>query len=146
MEDQKKNAALESSKSEEDVLEDEIDRVLEGMPQEARNKFREVFSMTTVMQRTSPQAELMRKLTSENIHDFIQAQDASDERRFKDRQSNRWFLLAALFLGLVGIIAVIVLLKTAPDLLEKIISPIITFVAGAIGGYGVGFKKGSSED
>lgn len=146
MEDQEKNTALESSKTEENALEDEIDRVLEGVPQEARNKIREVFSMTTVMQRTSPQAELMRKLTSENIHDFIQAQDASDERRFKDRRNNRGFLLAALFFGLVGIIVIIALLKSTPDLLEKIIPPIITLVAGAIGGYGVGFKKGSSDD
>lgn len=129
-----------------DPMEDALDEVLEGVPEEAQNRIRTMLSITTIAQRTSPQTELMRKMTPENIHDFIQAQDASNQRSYDDRKDQRKFLLIALGIGMVGALIFTFILMPNPDLLEKILPCVLTFVAGAFGGYGLGRKNVSSDD
>ena len=145
-EKQLKSTPLPDPQEPDDILDEELDRMLEGVPQEAKSKIRSIMSMTMVTQRTSPQAELMRKMTPENIHEFIQTQDASDQRTYKDRQNTRIAMLIAFGLGICALLGVIALLKSNGELLEKVLPPVITLIAGAIGGYGLGRKNNSSND
>lgn len=128
-----------------DPFSEAVNEVLEGVPQEKRKVVQRLFSMVSVSQRTSPQAELMRTLTPDNIDQFIKAQDASDERHVRDRKDNRWFIFAVLIACFVMLIAVILILKNSPDLLEIVLTAIVSLSAGAFGGYGVGYRKGSSD-
>lgn len=130
----------------EGMLDEEIDRVLEGVPQEAQQKIRTMMSMTMITQRISPQSELMRKMTPENIHEYIQSQDASDQRAYKDRQNARIFMLFAFALGVGTLLGLIALLRSNSELLEKILPSVLSLIAGGIGGYGLGKKKSSSDD
>lgn len=143
-----KNAPVKSipePQSVADPMEDALDEVLEGVPEEAQNRIRTMLSVTTIAQRTSPQTELMRKMTSENIHEFIQAQDTSDQRSFEDRKGQRKYNIIVLVIGAVFLLILTIVLMANPELLEKILPSIVTLIAGAFGGYGYG-RSHKSED
>lgn len=137
--------ASEHPMNADDPIQDALDEMLESVPEEAQQKFRTTLSVMTVAQRTSPQAELMRKMTSENIHEFIQAQDASDQRSFEDRKGQRKYNIIVLVIGAVVLLLLTVILMARPDLLEKILPSILTFIAGAFGGYGYGHRSKSDD-
>ena len=129
-------SAPDSPRTPDDLMEDALDEMLEGVPEEAQQRVRTMLSVTTIAQRTSPQAELMRKMTSENIRDFMQMQDASDQRAFEDRKSQRRYNITVLTIGVVALLLLILILRPNPELLEKLVPGIIGLIAGAIGGYG----------
>lgn len=124
---------------EENDIEKVVDHMMEGVPEEDKHDFKKMVAMSMQMGMvSSPGAELMKKMTPENVSEFIRAEERSDERKLK--KDSYAMILKAFFalLAAIFVLIIIYMLKGQPDLLEKVIPPLITLVAGALGGYGVG--------
>lgn len=92
---------------------------------------------------------LHEKMTEAHIGKILEISANHDEREFSlaSRQqdhhdSNRWFMIAVLVIVLLAVGFFCFLFKDKPDILQPILTGILGFGAGALGGYGVGKSKG----
>lgn len=130
-------------KFEEAVINDVIDKI----PEEDRHEVRKMIGMTMQMGRVmsaSPEIELMKKMTSENIASFLEGQKEAVKYEFKAGRDNKIFLGIVLLLFMIFITVLVLLLKDSPDILEKVLYTLGGLIVGAFGGYG--FGKSRSED
>lgn len=138
-EDSKKENAPEMQNSL-DILEG----ILEEIPQENRQEVSQMIAMSMQMGGTfSPQTELMKKIQPEHISEFLKSQDKLADYSFKENRENKAFLGLVLVAVLGFVIVLIVLLKSNPDIMEKVIYSLVSLVTGLFGGYGLG--KSSKE-
>ena len=89
----------------------------------------------------SPQLELMKKMTTENVTEFLQGQREVSNNQFKESRDNKIFLVIVLLMVLIFVTALVILLKGNPDMLEKVLYTLGGLVAGLFGGYGYGKSK-----
>lgn len=136
---------LEHSKSADEKFEDAvINDVIEKVPAEDRHQVKKMMSMTMEMGRfmsASPEMELMKKMTDQNIETFLNGQKEAMTYQFKESRENKIFLGIMVVCFMVFIIILITLLSDKPDVLEKVLYTIGGLIVGAFGGYGFGKTK-----
>ena len=93
----------------------------------------------------SPEMELMKKMTSQNIDTFLEGQKAAMEYEFKESRENKIFLGIVVLLFMIFIIVLVFLLGDKPDILEKVLYTIGGLIVGAFGGYGFVKTKRNDE-
>lgn len=122
----------------------EMDLILEGIPKESRHEVKKLVGMSMQMGGViSPQMELMKKMTSEHVSEFLATQKKEMENHYKENRENKIFLFAILLITLVFIILLIQLLKDKPDIMEKVLFTLGGLITGLFGGYGIGKSKNS---
>jgi hypothetical protein len=106
-----------------------------GLPRPVRQRFE--FFMSQAMGRGSLFSPFWEKVTSEHVPELIKSMDRDAQLEFQDRQRNR-YLLTTLVLIVVAMMAFLVvqLAPTNPDLLDKLVTVLVSFVGGFGGGYG----------
>lgn len=105
-----------------------------------------MISQFSMISRISPEAEVSKKVTSEHITTMLNTQDKAMEHTFQDNKEKRWFSMGLAVLACVMLIVVILLLKDNPDMMEKIITIVLSALLGGAGGYGFGFFRGKNDD
>lgn len=140
--DETKNMLLEDSDGEAEAA---LDEILE----KASPKHRKIVEQLMVSQfqmraELSPETEVMKKLTPEHITSFLEASKDEMEKNYKDRNYQRIFTGVIALFAMLFVIAIIFLLKSTPDVMEKVIYAVLGFIGGALGGYG--FGKNKSDD
>lgn len=119
-----------------------LDPILEQIPENERPVARRMLAASmSISSVVSPQAELMKKVTPENISELLEAEKEETRLAYKDSTNTK--IVTLISIGIVAIFAIIViaLLKDQPDILKEILIPAVTLIAGAIGGYGYGKTK-----
>lgn len=140
---------IEPSQTADQQFEDAvINDVIEKVPEEDRHEVKRMMSMTMQMGRvmsSSPEMELMKKMTSQNIETFLNGQKNAMEYQFKESRENKIFLGIMVLVFLIFIVVLIILLDDKPDILEKILYTTGGLIVGAFGGYGFGKTKHDDE-
>ncbi|MCI9682066.1 MAG: hypothetical protein HFI26_11860 [Lachnospiraceae bacterium] len=120
----------------------ELSEILEDVPKEVRHEVKRMVAMSMQMGGViSPQLELMKKMTTENVTEFLQGQREVSNNQFKESRDNKIFLVIVLLMVLIFVTALVILLKGNPDMLEKVLYTLGGLVAGLFGGYGYGKSK-----
>lgn len=133
---------LESGEDTNDTLGEEFDTFFENMPKEDRHVARKMLGMSMQVGGViSPQLEIMKKMTSDHISEFLQGQREATKFQFKENRENKIFFGFILIVMLAFVIVVIQLLKATPEIMEKVLYAAGGFIAGVIGGYGFGKTK-----
>ena len=144
-ENNEKVNADQFNKSVDEKLEDAvINDVIEKIPEEDRPEVRKMMSMTMQMGKVmsaSPEMELMKKMTSQNIESFLDGQKTAMEYQFKENRENKIFMGFMVLLFMVFIIILVNILSDKPDILEKVLYTLGGLIVGAFGGYGFGKTK-----
>lgn len=133
-------AATESS------IPKEIDEALNSIPDKEQAKVvRSIMSMQFGAISATPENAISKKITSEHITQYLTDSSKAMQESFKERRDDKIFKGVALFITLVFVVILIILLKDNPNVMEKIIYAIGGLVAGCLGGYGYGYRKGMDE-
>ena len=133
-------AATESS------IPKEIDDALNSIPDKEQARVaRSIMSMQFGAISATPENAISKKITSEHITQYLTDSSIAMKECFKERRDDKIFKGFALLVTLIFVVILIVLLKDKPSILEKIIYTIGGLVAGCVGGYGYGYKKGMDE-
>lgn len=138
------NKKQEPDNKTEDIenLPKEFSEILEEVPEEARHEVRKMIGMSMQMGGViSPQLELMKKMTAENVTEFLQGQREASNNQFRESRDNKIFLGFSLLVILVFVIVLVILLKEDSDVLEKILYTLGGLITGLLGGYGYGKSK-----
>mgnify|MGYP004649351227 CR=1 FL=1 len=72
-----------------------INDVIEKVPEEDRHEVKKMMTMSMQMGRVmsaSPEMELMKKMTSQNIETFLDGQKSAMEYQFKEARDNKIFI------------------------------------------------------
>lgn len=137
----------ELSQSPAEELPPEVEQIIGDMPEEHRAQVRQMFSVhTAMMTRTSPQAEMMKKISPETLDKMIENEARETAMEYRDRNSARWATIIMLVIGAAFLIAVVYFLREDPEILKEIVVPFVTLIAGALGGYGFGYSKGKRTE
>ncbi|MDR2687641.1 MAG: hypothetical protein LBB75_07800, partial [Oscillospiraceae bacterium] len=125
----------------------------EEIPKEFKRVVQQSFSMMGI---TGPQESSLTKkmneqhitqmLDNEKIGMELEAKDRERIQAFEDKEKKRSHWLTILIVFVLASLAAIVLIlyKDQPDMVQKIIIPALTFIAGAGSGYGLGKAKRDS--
>lgn len=120
----------------------DFDDILENVPLEARTEVKKMMSMSMQMGRViSPEAELMNKMTPDHISSFLDSQDTAMKKQFQESRENKIFTFGIFLVTLIFIVALILLLKDKPEIMEKVLFTLGGIVTGAFGGYGYAKSK-----
>lgn len=112
----------------------------ENLPQEAKSILR--FASFS----GSNQNPIFEKINSEHISKFIEIESDSNNRKFKDKSSVRFYNLIYFFVGIAVFIFLIIYLSSDnTTLLEKILSHAFAFVGGLGGGYIIKSQRDKRE-
>lgn len=106
---------------------------------------RSIMSMQFGAISATPENAISKKITSEHITQYLTDSSKAMQESFKERRDDKIFKGVALFITLVFVVILIILLKDNPNVMEKIIYAIGGLVAGCLGGYGYGYRKGMDE-
>ena len=138
--DEKVKPTLQEQESPEEA---ELNEVLESIPQEQRKAIEQFMISSSVHMRQviSPETEVMKKITPEHVSEYLAASREEMQKSYQDKNSQRWFMLAASLMAMVFVVIVILLLRTNPDIMEKVIYAGGGLIAGSFGGYGIGKNK-----
>lgn len=119
--------------------ETELEEVLDSVPPEHR-KMIEKMMISSVQMRSvsSPEAEVMKKLTPEHISRYLEGAEQEMKNSYAEKFHKKVFTFLSMIIAMVFIIVIIILLKETPDIMEKIIYTAGGVVIGAFGGYGFG--------
>lgn len=147
--DSEKDSSTLHDFSEDDIPE-ELQEILESMPKEKRKDaerfvVEKTFGLMGIGQ-MSQENEIAKKITERHISSFLDGSREQMQNDYKERHEKKIFTVILVFLALCFFIAVIVLLKDKPDILEKIIYSVAGLVAGAFGGYGFGRHQSKDDD
>ena len=113
------------------------------------NKLEQNMNITSPMANVSPQLELMRRLTPENIDHYFESQNLYTQLTYKGDRDNKIMVITCVLLAIVTIFGVIILLHDLPETMENILLSIISLfiglIGGGAGGYSLGLSKKNSE-
>lgn len=131
----------------ESMIPEEISEVLKDVPHEAREVLRQFMVVqSSMVSRVSPEAEVTKKVTGDHITQMLQTNDKAMEHTFKDLNHKRFFTFGSGVLGLIALIAIIMLLRDDPDLMEKVLTIVFSGGLGVAGGFGIGYVKGKKDE
>lgn len=122
-----------------EILPNEISHVLEGLPEEKKTLIEQtmVAQFAMITNRTSPELEVTKKITSEHITKILENESIGMEYSFKDVRGKRTFYLIVILIVSALLTALSIILKDNPEVLEKVLIGLGGAIAGAFGGYGV---------
>lgn len=140
------NKEIHSNSSEE--VTEPIAEILKDVPPENRKHVEKTLQTTIEMVggRLSPEFSVAKKITSEHISKYLDDSGTNMKLGYKERHQNKIFIFSLVVVALIFFLALILLLRDKPDLLENIIYTVGGFVAGAFGGYGMGKHKGHNDN
>ena len=118
----------------------EIADMLHDLPEPSRRQIISMFSMQSSMIR-SPENDVAKKLTPEHLNKMLEIDYANMEKSYQDKKESRTMYLIVFILSIIFIGFVIVFLKNDKDLLEKLITILVSGGFGVFGGYGLGKSR-----
>lgn len=125
----------------------DIEEILEGMPEDQRKHVRQMVVSSFQMGGMIPtENTISKKITEDHITQFLEGSKINMEHSYAEKKQRKIFAVVAMILTMGFIIAIIVILKDNPDIMEKIIYTIAGLIAGAFGGYGIGKRKNSDDE
>lgn len=141
MEENKEIQNIKEQETEE-FLPDELSEALEEMSPEVR-KHVEKFMISSVQMGGifRPENTVSKKITENHISEFLDGSKQQMMEQYKEEHENKIFKGIVLTLILVFIIAIIVLLRNTPEVMEKVLYTLGGLLSGALGGYGYGKSK-----
>lgn len=141
MEENKEIRNIKEQETEE-FLPDELSEALEEMSPEVR-KHVEKFMISSVQMGGifRPENTVSKKITENHISEFLDGSKQQMMEQYKEEHENKIFKGIVLTLILVFIIAIIVLLRNTPEVMEKVLYTLGGLLSGALGGYGYGKSK-----
>lgn len=89
----------------------------------------------------APENTVMKKLTAEHISHFLDSATQEMNNTFAEKLHRKIFALVALLLVMAFFVALIILLRHTPEIMEKVIYATGGIIAGGFGGYGLGKRK-----
>lgn len=123
-------------------LPDEVAEALKDVPEAQKRTIEEhMISFMQMRSVSSPETEAMKKITSEHITSYMDIMHEDMRKGYEEKKHNKIFVTIALVLVMIFIIVIIILLKSTPDIMEKVIYTAGGFITGIIGGYGLGKRK-----
>lgn len=142
MEEQNNEIKDIKSQEVEEMLPEELSDALEEMPPEVR-KHVEKFMISSVQMGgiVRPENAVSKKITEKHISEFLDGSRQQMLEQYKEEHENKIFKGIVLVIVLAFIIAIIVLLKSTPEVMEKVLYAIVGLLSGALGGYGYGKSK-----
>lgn len=147
---QKVDPAPEASSSD-DSSEDGVGSIIEeldGLPKDAKQVVEKLaisqFGMMGIGH-LSQENEVAKKIDANHITSYLEGAREQMQHEYKERHERKIYNAILVFGGLAFLLLLIVLLQDKPDILEKIIYVVTSFVAGAFGGYGLGKQKVSDD-
>lgn len=117
---------------------------IEELPVEAK-KVIQTFGMMGVGHFSQENA-IAKKINEDHITNYLDGAKLQMQNDYKERHERKIFILILVALALLFMIGIIFLLNDEPNILEKIIYSVVSLVAGAFGGYGVGRHSGQNDD
>ena len=128
------------------TLPKEIDEVLDSIPdQKQANVVRRIMSLQFSAISATPENAISKKITSDHISQYLNDSRVAMQESFKEHHEDKIFKGVIILSALVFMIVIIILLKNQPSVMEKVIFSVVSLVAGALDGYGYGYKKGMEE-
>lgn len=124
----------------------EVQEMISGLPGEDQEQMTRMMTACFAMvSKSSPEAELAKKIEPEHISAMLAAQEKGMEYNYKEEKNKKIFFVVVLLIVVVAVIGIICLLKENPETMEKILIGLISGALGAAGGYGVGTKKRNDD-
>ena len=134
-----------------DSSEDGVESIIEefdGLPKDAKQIVKKLaiseFGMMGIGH-LSQENEVAKKINATHITSYLEGAREQMQHEYKEQHERKIYNGILVFGGLAFLLLLIVLLQDKPDILEKIIYSVTSFVAGAFGGYGLGKQKGSDD-
>lgn len=126
---------------------EEVEDLFSGLDNEEKAQLlvRQTFGMMGITQ-MSQENEIAKKITPEHITEYLGGAREQMRNSYKERHERKIFTTVLVALSLVFFVAIIVLLRDNPDVLEKIIYTVGGVVIGAFGGYGFGSRKSKGDE
>ena len=108
-------------------------------------KSAEMFMAQMVRSGSMP-SPFLEKVTPEHVTQVIESNDMETKLTIEDRQKCRYFNVVYIILGLVALgFLVLTLQGSNPDLLEKLITIVLSFVGGMGAGWGLARRRSQDE-
>lgn len=137
---------LASIKSDQSDIPPEMAEALKAVPEPQRKEIREMLSISySMMLKTSPEAEVAKKIKPEHITAMLDAQNKGMEYTYKENTHKMLFSGAILLIIVVAVLIVILLLRDShSEEMSTIVNLLIGAALGFSGGYGIRAGKGDS--
>lgn len=131
-----------------DIIPEEVKEVLKRVPSSERKTIEKIMIQSSfgMMGQVNQETSISKKITSEHITQYLDGARENMKNVFHERRENKIFIFGLVVVALIFFVILVCLLKSNPELLEKIIYAVIGLVAGAFGGYGVGRHKRTDDD
>lgn len=135
-----------SIKSDQSDIPPEMAEALKAVPEPQRKEIREMLSISySMMLKTSPEAEVAKKIKPEHITAMPDAQSKGMEYTYKENTHKMLFSVAILLIIVIAVLFVILLLRDShSEEMSTIVNLLIGAALGFGGGYGMRAGKGNS--
>lgn len=134
-----KEKQLDESEPEE--TEEVIEEVLEAVPPQHRKTIERMMVSSFRMQSISPEAKMMEKVTEQHIDKFLDTSKETMEKEYQEKAHRKIYTAVLAIFGMAFLLAVILILRDNPDVMEKVIYTVGGVIVGALGGYGFGKSR-----
>ena len=116
---------------------------MESVPPEHRKVFEKMMISSVQMRSiaSSPEAIVMKKLTSEHISQFLDGASLEMKNSYAEKLHKKIFTFLTMIVAMVFLVVIIILLKDDPDVMEKVLYAVGGVCTGAFGGYGLAKKQ-----
>lgn len=133
--------------NQENQLPDEISEMLEGVPEPKRqNLVRVMEAQFSMISRVSPEIEISKKITGDHITTMLQNQNKAMDLQHKDQWQRMLFYGFIVLILLIAVFGIIFLLKDIPEIMERVLTVLVTAIISGLGGYGIGSRKRNGDD
>lgn len=140
---------LDSTEETKGILPEEVSEVLNEIPManDQRKMIEALFvSQTSMISRVSPEIEVSKKVTSEHISTMLDTEQQAMKHTFEDRKQSRIFNGFVILAACAVLIALVILLRDNPAVMEKIITAVVSALLGGGAGYGLGMIKNKNDN
>ena len=125
------------------VVDDEEQDALAAIPKRVWHSFEMFMAQARSGSIPSP---FWEKITPEHVSQVIESRDLATKLTIEDRQKCRHFDVVYIILGVLALgFLVLTLQGSNPDLLEKLITIVLSFVGGMGAGWGLARRRSQDE-
>ncbi len=123
--------------------EQDIEQMMNDIPEDVKSEIMDsIMSVHKTQSMAFPaEALIMSKINEEHISEYLAASRENMQNSYAEKKQNKIFRGFMILVAMLFVVLVILLLRTQPVIMEKIIYIILGFLGGAAGGYGVGRNK-----
>jgi uncharacterized integral membrane protein len=98
----------------------------------------------------NPQIIIAHKMEAEHITALFSNEDNEGKREFAKSRDNKIWTFGVVCLVLAFVLIFCLIFKNDPEMIKTIVIPLITLILGAVSGgaagYGIGIRKGNSDN